>query len=416
MLNRILIFAVSFFVFILPDNVLGQDKPIVLKNPSFEDVPHVGGELYNRAPKGWYDCGQANETPPDIQPNLDPFKEPFFGVTTKAYDGETYLGMVVRDNDTYEGVGQRLPQGGALEPGQCYEMSMHLARSDTYVSLGRSEGNEGKPMNYTEPIKIRIYGANGYCGKTEMLAETELAKNTIWKKNKLRFEPTQRHRFILIQAFYKTPTLLPYNGNVLVDNLSDIVPVPCDDNAPVNEPDEPLASIDNIPPSTKVNVKPPKKNPEPTPKPKTEPKVEKPDVIPPSYNNPPEKPKLKPKKEKTIKALDRKRIWRGQVIQISKLYFEIDQSQINEDSYKVLDEIYDFLVKHDDVHIELRGHTNSNCEEAFCNDLSKARAKAVADYLFNKGISAQRLTYQGYGKKKPLASNNYAAGRRKGYF
>ena len=29
----------------------------------------------------------------------------------------------------------------------------------------------------------------------------------------------------MIQAFYKTPTLFPYNGNILVDHLSDIVEV-----------------------------------------------------------------------------------------------------------------------------------------------------------------------------------------------
>ena len=136
-------------------------------------------------------------------------------------------------------------------------------------------------------------------------------------------------------------------------------------------------------------------------------------MVPPSYDNPPERPKTKPKKKKTIKALDRKRIWRGQIIQINKLYFDIDQSSIGESSYEVLDEIYNFLTENEDVHIELRGHTNSNCEEAFCNELSKARAKAVADYLLEKGISSDRLTYEGYGKKKSIASNKTATGRKK---
>ena len=53
------------------------------------------------------------------------------------------------------------------------------------------------------------------------------------------------------------------------------VPVPCDNNTPMDDPDETLASIDKIPPSSKVNVKPPKKDPKPTPTPKPEPKVEK---------------------------------------------------------------------------------------------------------------------------------------------
>ena len=78
-----------------------------------------------------------------------------------------------------------------------------------------------------------------------------------------------------------------------------------------------------------------------------------------------------------------------------------------------MDEIYNFLSENEDVYVELRGHTNSNCDAAFCDKLSKARAKAVADYLLKKGINAERLSYEGYGKKKPVASNNYAAGRKK---
>ncbi|HRI59483.1 MAG TPA: hypothetical protein PK228_07160, partial [Saprospiraceae bacterium] len=73
-------------------------KTNMLSNPSFEDTPKTG-----EVPVGWYDCGAAMETPPDVQPGS-------FGVVSSPYDGNTYLGMVVRDNETWEAVGQQLQQ------------------------------------------------------------------------------------------------------------------------------------------------------------------------------------------------------------------------------------------------------------------------------------------------------------------
>jgi outer membrane protein OmpA-like peptidoglycan-associated protein len=37
--------------------------------------------------------------------------------------------------------------------------------------------------------------------------------------------------------------------------------------------------------------------------------------------------------------------------------------------------------------------------------LSKDRAKAVNDYLINKGIDASRLSYKGYGNSKMIYKN-----------
>jgi hypothetical protein len=35
-------------------------------------------------------------------------------------------------------------------------------------------------------------------------------------------EPSKNYTFLILEAYYKTPTLVPYNGNLLVDNFSDI--------------------------------------------------------------------------------------------------------------------------------------------------------------------------------------------------
>ena len=65
------------------------------------------------------------------------------------------------------------------------------------------------------------------------------------------------------------------------------------------------------------------------------------------------------------------------------------------------------------VVIEVGGHTNNIPEHDFCDKLSNARAKSIADYIVQKGIDPKRVYYKGYGKRKPIATNDTAEGRMK---
>ena len=88
-----------------------QFDTISLRNPSFEDTPRQGGyyntkrQAQNNNIKGWFDCGIYNfeeETAPDIHPSN------FWSNTKQPSHGRTYLGMVTRDNDSWESVSQEL--------------------------------------------------------------------------------------------------------------------------------------------------------------------------------------------------------------------------------------------------------------------------------------------------------------------
>ena len=222
--------------------VQAQEEIINLSNPSFEDYPRVGAKL-GRPHRGWFDCGKASESVPDVQPSPDP-DNLFFGVSTPAYEGSTYLGMVVRDNDTWEGLSQRLR--APLEADKCYTFSLYLAKSRSYLSPARAAGNG--MTNHDKSVKIRIWGGPSYCAKAELLDETQLITHQEWREYTFRFEPKETMRFILIEAFYKTPSLLPYNGNVLVDNASPIRVISCGDDP------TPIVKIIN-PAREKTNVK-----------------------------------------------------------------------------------------------------------------------------------------------------------------
>lgn len=360
-----------------------QEGVIKLNNPSFEDTPKAG-----KVPRGWYNCGPPAhiESPPDVQPN------PQFKVGTQPKDGGSYLGMVVRDNESWESVGQRLKT--PLKGGTCYNFKISLARSNTYISFSRSTGEE---VNYTTGAKIRIWGGNkAYGHKEELLAETGRINNSRWMEHSLKLEPTMDYVYLTIEAYYVTPTLFAYNGNVLLDNASDIVPMPC-------ELEEPPVVAEN----PKVNVK-------PEPKPKVEPK---PDPEPIAEPTPPvvkEEPKVvETPKPKVLKELNTKTLREGQTIRIDQLYFEADKTGLTDQSIPVLDEIYNFMNDNKAVAVEVGGHTNGMPEHDFCDKLSKARAKTVVDFLVGKGISKDRLEFKGYGKRKPIASNRTKEGRKK---
>lgn len=102
----------------------------------------------------------------------------------------------------------------------------------------------------------------------------------------------------------------------------------------------------------------------------------------------------------------------GQVIQVEKLFFKANMADIKEESYPVLDEMYNFLISNK-VIVEIGGHTNSIPTDEFCFQLSDARAKTVAEYLYGKGIPESQVSYKGYGKTQPIADNSTYEGRER---
>ena len=63
--------------------------------------------------------------------------------------------------------------------------------------------------------------------------------------------------------------------------------------------------------------------------------------------------------------------------------------------------------------LEIGVHTNSLPPDDFCDKLSTKRAKSVVYYLNRSGISIDRMSYRGYGKRKPIGDNNTKDGQRK---
>jgi outer membrane protein OmpA-like peptidoglycan-associated protein len=103
----------------------------------------------------------------------------------------------------------------------------------------------------------------------------------------------------------------------------------------------------------------------------------------------------------------------GGTIRVNQLNFEINSFKITNDSRPVLNDIYNFLNKNSKVSVEIGGHTNRFCDTDYCQTLSTNRAKAVVDFLVQKGIPSNRLTYRGYGKTQQVTFSKNAKMQKK---
>lgn len=396
---------------------------VKLKNKSFEGIARKGVENFYL--DHWGDCGKFNfrrETPPDVHPSK------FWKNTMYPANGETYLGLVVRPNGSFESVTQGLTE--ELQAGQCYVFSIDLAISENYWS-GVQGWSDFQEYNYNTAVILRMWGSQTPCytndgsmrSQAELLAESIPVTNNIWQNYIFEIEPSKNHKFITLEAFFKPSATDPYTGHVLVDNASHFIPIECANDMAVIElmssESTDLAAIDELPDSgKKLKI---------TKVAKTEPEEEKvaEEVVAVEIDEPatppltPEVPKkkdtdiIKKIEPKILTELDVNTIKKGQIINVKNLYFEADTSSISSESYDVLDEIYEFLKVNTLVNIEIGGHTNGTPNHSYCDKLSTTRAKSVARYLIKKGIAANRLKFKGYGKRNPIASNKTAVGRAK---
>lgn len=208
----IILFAFCWFI---TENIYCQSSVLLLQNPSFEDTPG-----FSRTPRGWFYCGEIGESPPDVHPY-----DAMYGVVHEARDGYTYIGMVVRDNNTWEGLSQWLTQ--PLQAGKCYEFSLYAARSPYYQSISRTTW---RVENFDRPVVLRLWGGNLNCDKTELLAVSAPVTSTDWQRQTFQFQPKVAYNRMVIEAYYTADT--PYCGNVLIDAASPIIPVDCQSGAP----------------------------------------------------------------------------------------------------------------------------------------------------------------------------------------
>jgi outer membrane protein OmpA-like peptidoglycan-associated protein len=104
---------------------------------------------------------------------------------------------------------------------------------------------------------------------------------------------------------------------------------------------------------------------------------------------------------------------RGMVITLSgSVLFASAKSDVLPDAQTKLANVATALSQQDPTSkILVEGYTDSQGGQSFNQDLSQRRAESVRSYLISHGLSADRVTAQGFGMGSPIADNASAEGR-----
>lgn len=102
----------------------------------------------------------------------------------------------------------------------------------------------------------------------------------------------------------------------------------------------------------------------------------------------------------------------GAVVMLNNIFFDFDKSELKEASFPELKRVIELMTENPEMRISVEGHTDNIGTEEYNIGLSHRRADAVVKYLTDNGISADRLETKGWGKSKPIVSNDDEIGGR----
>ncbi len=92
-------------------------------------------------------------------------------------------------------------------------------------------------------------------------------------------------------------------------------------------------------------------------------------------------------------------------VTIKPILFEFNSYKILSSYYSYLDSVYSILKKHENVNINIVGHTDAIGNYDYNQKLSVKRALEVKNYFIKKGLNSSRSFVKGMGEKEPVAIN-----------
>lgn len=186
--NYIKIFYISFLL--IGGN---SEAQINLNNASFEGIPADAS-----MPAGWFSASDG--TTPDILPG-------YWGVYEEPNDGETYVGLITRQDGSFESISQRLVS--PLQKQSCYNFAIRLAHSKTY-------------SGYNKELYLRIWITDTKNKRQQLIYQSEKVDNEEWQTINIDFVPKKDMHYIILEA-YISDNRVSHKGNILIDNISPIL-------------------------------------------------------------------------------------------------------------------------------------------------------------------------------------------------
>lgn len=103
-----------------------------------------------------------------------------------------------------------------------------------------------------------------------------------------------------------------------------------------------------------------------------------------------------------------------EICMLLKIEFDFDKAVIRPEYFSEVEKVADFMKEHPEAKGTIEGHTDGLGPASYNLGLSQRRAESVVTMLVEKyGIDRSRLTAEGYGLTKPIATNATREGRQK---
>lgn len=110
--------------------------------------------------------------------------------------------------------------------------------------------------------------------------------------------------------------------------------------------------------------------------------------------------------ENVTDLLSQKKSIVGKQFILKNVHFQSAKYNITSNSYAYLNQLVKILKENEKINIHLKGHTDSDGKDESNFILSQKRAKSIANYFIKHHINENRISYEGFGKSRPINGNN----------
>lgn len=118
--------------------------------------------------------------------------------------------------------------------------------------------------------------------------------------------------------------------------------------------------------------------------------------------------------EEVETILKKKKKFNGYKVRLSEINFETNSYKIiGSTANAEINRIYTLLNNKEILQVNIQGHTDNTGADDFNMRLSYLRAKEIYNLLIAKGVEESRITFEGYGKSRPIATNETEEGKLK---
>ena len=87
------------------------------------------------------------------------------------------------------------------------------------------------------------------------------------------------------------------------------------------------------------------------------------------------------------------------------VFFDTNKHGIKKQYHEELNRVATFLKQYPTVVVEIGGHTDSDADADYNQELSEKRAESIKNYLIKKGVNKDQLVLRGYGETSPKYPN-----------